>query len=132
MSKSEATPQKRIDDSTDSESADVALIDEATIRQLEDEEIDEQGCRFAAVARSLESTSVPNTHFSLPCTRVAYVDESGEYAIEREFFGHRPDWHEIPRTAVVTDTAVVREIPADHQARYAPILETYERVLAEE
>ncbi|ADB63992.1 hypothetical protein Htur_5105 (plasmid) [Haloterrigena turkmenica DSM 5511] len=112
---------------------DIELIDEQTVRRLEDEpEPDEPGCRFAAVARSLESTSVPQTSFSLPCTRVAYVDESGQYGIERQFFGHRPDWSEIPRTVVVTDTESVREIPSRHTARYESILAIYQRVLAED
>lgn len=118
---------KRSDDQRD-----VSLIDAETIRRLEDEQTDDHGCRFAAVAISLETTSVPNTHFELPVTRVAYVDEHARYGIEREFFGHRRDWHEIPRTVVVTDPDVVRELPASHRERYQSVLETYERVLGGE
>lgn len=113
---------------------DVALIDEQTIRRLEDDDGDRSGCRFAAVARSLEEVSVPNTRFDLPVTRVAYVDESGRYGIEREFFGHREDWQRIPRTVVVPADSydVVRELPRSHRDRYRPILDAYERVLEEE
>lgn len=131
MSTKSPARKKATDDSTDSES-DVTLIDESTIRRLEDEQTDEPGVRFAAVARTFEEKSVPNVAFALPATRVAYVDESGRYAIEREFFGHREDWNEIPRTVVVTDESVVREIPTRHTARYESILATYQRVLAEE
>ena len=109
----------------------VALIDESTIRRLEDGDAERSGCRFAAVARSLEEVSVPNTRFDLPVTRVAYVDENGRYGIEREFFGHREDWQEIPRTIVVPEASydVVRELPEHHCDRYRPILDVYERVL---
>ncbi|QCW05222.1 hypothetical protein [Natrinema pallidum] len=130
MSTKPPARKKATDDST--ESQDIVLIDESTIRRLEDEQSDEHGCRFAAVARTFEQKSTPNATFSLPSTRVAYVDESGEFAIEREFFGHREDWHEIPRTVVVTDSSVVSKLPDHHTARYAPILEMYRRVLAEE
>ncbi|WP_306060531.1 hypothetical protein [Natronococcus wangiae] len=109
----------------------VALIDETTITRLHDEKTAEHGCRFAAVARSLEHARVPNTHFSLPKTVVAYVDQSGRYGIEREFFGHRPDWTEIPRTVVVTEPDVVREIPDAHRDRYREVLGIYGRVLGE-
>ncbi|MFU8868352.1 hypothetical protein [Natronococcus sp.] len=113
---------------------DVALIDERTIRRLKDSDTDRSGCRFAAVARSLEEISVPNTRFDLPATRIAYVDESGRYGIEREFFGHREDWQGIPRTVVVPADSydVVRELPRSHRDRYRPILDAYERVLGEE
>ncbi|AGB39878.1 hypothetical protein [Natronococcus occultus] len=109
----------------------VALIDEPTIRRLEDGDRERSGCRFAAVARSLEERSVPNTRFDLPVTRVAYVDASGRYGIEREYFGHRENWQGVPRTVVVTtDSArVVRELPEKHRERYRPILDSYERVL---
>jgi len=126
--------RKKATDDNRTESEDIALIDADTIHRLEDEETDADGCRFAAVARKFETVSVPNTHFSLPATIVAYVDESGRYALEREFFGHRPEWDEIPRTIVVNDedSHVVREIPSHHTARYESILATYERVLSEE
>ncbi len=126
--------RKKATDDNRTEPEDIALIDAATIPRLEDEDddTDEPTCRFAAVARSLEHISVPNTTFSLPCTRVAYVDESGEYGVEREFFGHRPDWSEIPRTIAVSADDPVREIPQRHTARYESILATYERVLSEE
>ncbi|AEH39453.1 hypothetical protein [Halopiger xanaduensis] len=142
MSKSETRRQKRtdhncIDDrNTDTvqpyATRDVSLIDEATIRRLDDEAAEEDGCRFAAVARSLEQKHDRENEVKLPITRVAYVDESGRYGIEREFFGYKRDWNEIPRTVVVTDGSVVREIPERHRERYAPILEMYQRVLAEE
>lgn len=108
---------------------DVALIDEATIRSLEDEHTDAEGCRFAAVARSLEQTRHPETGVRLPVTIVAYVDAAGEYAIEREFFGYREDWADIPRTVVVTDPSAVSKLPDAHAERYAPILETYHDIL---
>jgi len=125
--------KKATDDSTESQT-DIALIDESTIRRLEDEDhdTDEPTCRFAAVARKFETVSVPNTTFELPCTRVAYVDESGEYGVEREFFGHRPSWSEIPRTIAVTADDPVREIPQRHSARHESILATYQRILSEE
>jgi hypothetical protein len=124
MSKSHTRADKPTDGNRD-----VTLIDEATVRRLDDERIDEPGCRFAAVARSLESKRAPNTRFEFPVTRVAYVDERGRYGIEREFFGHRRDWQAVPRTVVVTDPDAVREIPEAHRERYRRILETYERVL---
>jgi hypothetical protein len=108
---------------------DVAPIDELTIRRLDDERTDDRGCRFAAVARSLESSRAPNTTFEFPVTRVAYVDESGRYGVEREFFGHRQNWQRVPRTVVVTDFEAVRKIPDNHRERYRRILDTYDRVL---
>lgn len=125
--------RKKATDHSSTESDDRALIDEATIRRLDDAEPDTDAptCRFAAVARSLEHVSAPNTQFSIPVTIVAYIDESGEYGIEREYIGHRPDWSGIPRTIGVTADAPVRGIPDRHSARYAPILAIYERVLAE-
>ncbi|WP_293032022.1 hypothetical protein [Natronococcus sp.] len=113
---------------------DVSLIDEQTIRRLEDADTERSGCRFAAVARSLEEVSVPNTRFDLPVTRVAYVDESGRYGIEREFLGHRENWRKILRTIVVSEDSydVVRELPDSHRDRYRPILDVYERVLESE
>jgi len=134
MSTQSPARKKATDDNRTDSQNDIALIDEATIRRLEDEETDGEGCRFAAVARKFETVSVPNTHFSLPATIVAYVDESGRYALEREFFGHRPEWDEIPRTIVVTDedSHAVREIPSHHTARYESILATYAEVLSEE
>ncbi len=124
--------RKKATDDNRTESEDIALIDADTIRRLDDEETDADGCRFAAVARKFESVSVPNTTFELPCTRVAYVDESGGYGVEREFFGHRENWSEIPRTIAVTEDDPVREIPARHTARYESILATYQRILSEE
>ncbi len=131
--KSPARKKATDDNRTDSQN-DIALIDADTIRRLEDEDYDgdEPTCRFAAVARKFETVSVPNTTFELPCTRVAYVDESGEYGVEREFFGHRENWSEIPRTIAVTEDDPVREIPARHTARYESILATYQRVLSED
>ncbi|WP_394742871.1 hypothetical protein [Natronococcus roseus] len=113
---------------------DVALIDEQTIRRLEDADTERSGCRFAAVARSLEEVSIPNVRFDLPVTRVAYVDENGRYGIERELFGHREDWQGVPRTIVVSEDSydVVRELPDSHRDRYRPILDVYERVLESE
>jgi len=60
MSTKSPAPKKATDDSTESKT-DVALIDEATIRRLEDEEpdTDEPTCRLVAVARSFEQKSVP-------------------------------------------------------------------------
>lgn len=132
-----ATNLKRIDD-RDTETPqpyatrDVSLIDEETFRRLEDEEVDAEGCRFAAVARSLEQTRHPETGVRLPTTIVAYVDDSGCYAIEREFFGYRRNWEDVPRTVVVTDPSAVTELPPAHRERYAPVLETVKDVLAEE
>lgn len=123
-----STNYTHIDKDT-ADDSDVELIDEPTIRRLHDENAAEYGCRFAAVARSLERTRLPNTQFSLPKTVVAYVDESGRYGIEREFFGHRPNWNDVPRTVVVTDPDVVRSIPESHTDRYERILELYDRVL---
>lgn len=111
---------------------DIALISEDQIRRLDDGQPDADGCRFAAVARSLETTRAPNTQIELPVTVVAYVDASGEYAIETEHFGHRPDWAAIPRTIAVDADAPVSQLPPAHQETYAPILDTYERVLDEE
>ncbi|MFC6720887.1 hypothetical protein ACFQGT_00375 [Natrialbaceae archaeon GCM10025810] len=129
MSIQTAGTEKGSDDST--ENSDVALIDEQTIRRLEDEP-DDDACRFAAVARSLEQIRVPNTQFRLPTTVVAYVDGSGRFGVEREFFGHRPDWHEIPRTIAVTDASVPSRIPREHTERYRPVLELYAEILDEE
>ncbi|NKE37372.1 hypothetical protein GWG54_16445 [Natronococcus sp. JC468] len=122
------------DATTRTAARDVALIDESTIRRLEDGDPDRTGCRFAAVARSLEEASVPNTGFDLPVTRVAYVDESGRYGVEREYFGHRENWRGIPRTVVVPaeSSRVVVELPDAHRERYRPVLDRYERVLGRE
>ncbi|APX98741.1 hypothetical protein [Natronorubrum daqingense] len=127
----ETTSRQKRTDYNQPESG-IELIDESTIRSLEDQDSDEDGCRFAAVAKTHELATGANSTIKLPVTVVAYVDGSGEYAVESEFFGYLEDWEYIPRTIVVTDDSVVRELPDAHKARYAPILESYERVLSED
>lgn len=100
----------------------IELMDRETVQELHDEP-GREGTRFLAVAKTVEMGRAGPLKF--PQTHVAYVDPSGEYAVERSFVGRRDGWGEIPRSVDVTDKGAVTALPPSHQEQYAEVLELY-------